>query len=104
MRIVNADRQTECLGMYIKALEIDSPVTAPSFWTERFTNTEQSYLLVSAALNESRKVMTRHKLVKGSEPLGEGETIEKLNKRKKSSGGVKSSDMVKINYYSARSY
>ena len=25
--------------MYIKALEIDSPVTAPSFWTERFTNT-----------------------------------------------------------------
>ena len=36
---MNADRQTECLGMYIKALEIDSPVTAPSFWTERFTNT-----------------------------------------------------------------
>ena len=40
LRIVNADRQTECLGMYIKALEINSPVTAPSFWTEWCTNTD----------------------------------------------------------------
>lgn len=71
---------------------------------ERFTNTEQSYLLVSAALDESRKVMMKHKLVKGSEPLGEGEAKEKLNKRKKSSACVNSSDMVKVNYYSARSY
>ena len=63
---------------------------------ERFTNTEQSYRLVSAALNESRKAMMKYNLVNGGETLGEVETVEKLDKRKKSSVGVKSNDTVKV--------